>query len=95
MNIISAKYSNPDRTAVIAITEDRGAVLITEAPGKADKWAALQAWIAKGGTVSDYVAPVAKKARDPLAEFDKLKAVLISKGAISDADLSAQEAKVG
>jgi hypothetical protein len=95
MKILSARYSNPDHTAVIAMTEESGAVLVTQSPGKADRWAALQAWIAKGGTVADYVAPVTKKARDPLAEFDKLKAALISKGAISDDDLSAQEAKVG
>jgi hypothetical protein len=95
MKILSARYSNPDGTAVIAVTEEFGAVLVTQSPGKADRWAALQAWMAKGGTVTDYVPPVTKKVRDPLAEFDKLKAVLISKGAISDADLSAQEAKVG
>lgn len=48
MNILSAKWANPDSTAAEVITPDRGAVFAT--PERIDEWAALQDWIAAGNT---------------------------------------------
>lgn len=87
LTILSAKFSNADRTAIMALTEESGSVLITQSPGKAEKWAALQDWVSRGGTIAAYVAPVVPVVRDQLSELDKLRAALIGKGVVTADDL--------
>jgi hypothetical protein len=88
ITILSAQFSNADGTAIRAMTQESGSVLITQSPGKAEKWAALQAWIAKGGTVAPYVAQPAPARRDLTADVDRMKAALIAKGYISESDIT-------
>lgn len=56
--IISARYTNPDNTAAVAVTDDLGAVLISQQDSP-QQWAALHAW----GTPEAYVAPPAESRR--------------------------------
>lgn len=88
LTIISAKFSNPLGTAVVAVTEESGSVLITQSPGKAEKWAALQAWIAAGGVVELFV-PSATPASppDPVVELAGIKGLIVEKGIVSQAEL--------
>lgn len=79
----------------MAITEEFGSVLITQSPGKAEKWAALQEWIGKGGSIEPFAAQTPEKQRDPLAELDELKAALIAKNVISESDASLASAAEG
>jgi hypothetical protein len=88
LTILSAKYSNADQTAVIAMTEESATVLITQSPGKAEKWAALQDWIARGGAVAPFVTRAAVKPRELSSELDSLKAALVAKGYISESDIA-------
>lgn len=85
-NILSARFSSPAGDAVIAVTADSGEVLITQSPGKAAKWAALQDWIKKGGQVAAFVPAQRNMPRDPLAELDKLRAALVAKNVIDSSD---------
>jgi hypothetical protein len=52
--IISAQYSNPEHTGAILVTQERGAVAVSEIDRPA-LWAEMRAW----GTPSAYVEPVA------------------------------------
>lgn len=76
LTIVSARFSNPDGTAVLAMTEEFGSVLITDSTGKAEKKAALDAWVAAGGVIAPFVVRAAVKQRDLAAEIDAIKAQL-------------------
>jgi hypothetical protein len=90
--ILSAKYSNHDGTAILAMTAESGSILVTQSPGKKEKWDALQAWVAAGGVIAPFSTQASEKQRDPLAELDKLKSTLIAKTVISESDLSEAKA---
>lgn len=79
--IISARYSNPENTAAIAVTDDRGAVLISQ--DSPEEWAALHAW----GTPEAFVPPPAESRRiakltliDRLDKAGKLAAAFTALG---------------
>jgi hypothetical protein len=76
LTIVSARFSNPDGTAVLAMTEEFGSVLITDSTGKAEKKAALDAWVAAGGVIAPFVVRATVKQRDLAAEIDAIKAQL-------------------
>lgn len=56
MNILSARFANADKTAVVIDTDSDGNVAIS-ARDRPDLWAKLQTWIGAGGTPDAYVAP--------------------------------------
>lgn len=41
--IISARYTNPEKSAAVAVTDDLGAILISQQDSP-EQWAALHAW---------------------------------------------------
>jgi hypothetical protein len=85
LTILSAKYSNPDGTAVLAMTEEFASVLITA--NKAEKLESLQRWVDAGGVIAPFVPPAAVRARDVASEFEALKSALTSKGVIAADDI--------
>jgi hypothetical protein len=52
--IVSAEFANADGTAVRALTSEAGELLITQSPGKADRWAALEKWVSTGGKIAPF-----------------------------------------
>jgi hypothetical protein len=89
LTILSARYSNPDGSAVLAMTEEFASVLITD--NKPEKKAALDAWVAAGGVIASFVPPVSIQGRDVGSELDALKVALLSKGVIAANDAKAKE----
>ena len=89
LTILSARYSNPDETAVLAMTEEFASVLITN--NKPEKQATLDAWVAAGGFIAPFVPSVVVKARDVAVEIDALKSALVSKGVIATDDVRTNE----
>lgn len=68
--ILSAQYANADGTAVVAQTEECGAVAI--APERAVLWAKLQAWVTAGGVIEPLPEPHPNAAID--AQIDAVYA---------------------
>ena len=52
MRIISAKYGNQDRTSAVIMTEERGAVAVSEVD-RPVIWSALMEWANAGGVIED------------------------------------------
>ncbi len=52
ITILSARYGNEERTSAVVITQERGAVAISELD-RPEAWAALLAWQQAGGTIQD------------------------------------------
>lgn len=60
--IQSAAYADPENDAVLAQTQEAGAVVITQQ--RAALWSALQAWVAGGGVIAAHQPPDPNILRD-------------------------------
>jgi len=87
LTITSARFANPDGTAIELQTAESGAVIAVNRPNRKEAWDAMQAWIAAGNTPAAFVAPTVQRGRDAAAELDALKARLIAKGVLTAQDL--------
>ena len=57
ITITSANYANAENTAAVLMTQERGAVLVSQ-KDRPQLWQDLHAWITGGGAVQAYIAPV-------------------------------------
>jgi hypothetical protein len=99
--IISARYTNPENTSVVAQTTNAGAVAISQE--RAALWQELQEWISSGGVVSDYAPPVLPDLADFQNAERLFKAKCISDlafrlgkapGALTGAELQAERTRI-
>ena len=75
--ILTAKYANADLTTVVIITQEAGAVAVSQ-QDRPELWAKLQEWIAKGNTPEPADVPsaaeIAEAARRALDEQERQQA---------------------
>lgn len=85
-DILSARYVNLERTAVVIMTADEGAVAISERD-RPVLWQKLTEWAVGPNRIDPYIPAPAEPRRDSLSELDALKALLVSKGVLQPGDL--------
>ncbi|MBC3540671.1 hypothetical protein ACFSC6_12335 [Rufibacter sediminis] len=75
LTFISARYANPDHTAVEAVTEEVGAVLLSKAD-KPEEWASLKKSKVKISEYPEIPAATPLSKEEIIAQLDQLKAQL-------------------
>ena len=87
--ILSAAFANAEHTAITIITQEAGAVSISEVD-RPDLWALAQE-NAKATPIADYQAPVIQPQFDVVAEVTAIRKALVAKSVVTAVEIDAQK----